>query len=49
MSNEGVIFPGNTFSEELRMWAPACWHQVQLGDSTKRRTSFLVRLESVDF
>jgi hypothetical protein len=49
MASEGVIFPGNTFSEELRMWAPACWHQVQLDNSTKRRTSFLVRLESVDF
>lgn len=49
VNNEGVLFPGNTFCEELRMWAPACWHGVQIEDSTKRRTSFLVRLESVDF
>jgi hypothetical protein len=48
-NNQGVIFAGNTFCEELRMWAPACWHQVQLDDAIQRRTSFLVRLESVDF
>jgi hypothetical protein len=48
-NKQGVIFAGNTFCEELRMWTPACWHQVQLDDSIKRRTSFLVRLESVDF
>lgn len=49
IGDQGVLFPGNTFCEETRMWAPACWHGVQLDDSTARRTSFLVRLESVDF
>lgn len=43
-----VFFPGNILCDELRTWAPACWHGVQMSNKVQRRLSFLVRIESLD-
>lgn len=46
--SQAVFFPGNILSDELRVWAPACWHGVQIDDQIQRRLSFLIRIESLD-
>lgn len=43
-----VFFPGHLLCDELRSWAPACWHGVQVPDNVDRRLSLVVRVESLD-
>ena len=43
-----VFFPGNILCDELKMWAPACWHGVQMSNNVQRRLSFMVRIDSLD-